>query len=507
MTSDRAASRAAAPADVQRARLDPEREGGARHGIAAPRGLSDPGSHGARFTRMFPFLAACDPGDRAVEALAQRMLDAASGTVESLEGHIPAAYTYLGQFVDHDITFDPTSKIDGDNDPDALVNFRTPRLDLDSLYGSGPADQPFLYDWDDEADPGVRLLVGRNPPDGISATEDLPRNWQGRATIGDGRNDEHLIIAQLHLLMMRFHNAVVDGLRGDAKRDRLTTGELFDEAHRSVRWHYQWLVVHDFLEQIIGASLWETMLPRIQRDGDEAAHDAGTRRAWHGAPAIPIEFSAAAYRFGHSMVRRSYRVSPRAPSATIVPPKAPSNPAHLGGFRRLPKELQVDWPEFLSRQKSLVLDHLLAKPLFTLPPDKVSLARLNLQRGRALGLPCGTAVARAMGQDELSPGELLPDDLWPDDGSQERKNIVRCPPLWFYLLREAHAKGAGGTTLGPTGGRIVAEVLVGLLEADPRSYLHHPTPWRPNLGPRPGTFELADLVSFAPALLSERPES
>jgi hypothetical protein len=245
---------------------------------------------------MFPCLPAAAPRTGTIDALVAALRDRLGG----LNAAVPAGYTYLAQFVDHDITFDPTSKLQGRNDPDALVNFRTPRFDLDSLYGSGPMDQPFLYDWSAQVAPGVKLLVGSSAGGG-AVTYDLPRNEQGRALIGDARNDEHLIISQLHLLFIRFHNKVVDrvlfdkpGLRGMA---------LFEEAQRIVRHHYQWIVMHDFLPRVVGRG---------------AARAARARRRFYkfeGAPFIPFEFSAAAYRFGHSMVRGDYT-----PNRHVTPP-------------------------------------------------------------------------------------------------------------------------------------------------------------------------------------------
>src|SRR5262249_4606722 len=152
-----------------------------------------------------------------------------------------AGFTYLGQFIDHDLTFDPNSKLERENDPDALVDFRTPRLDLDSLYGDGPADNPFLYQ-----DDGVHFLLGLNQ----AFEEDLPRNSAEarRALIGDPRNDENLIVSQLHLAFLKYHNRVVDALR--AIRPELSGEKLFGEARRIVRWHYQWIVIHEFLRAI-----------------------------------------------------------------------------------------------------------------------------------------------------------------------------------------------------------------------------------------------------------------
>jgi hypothetical protein len=160
---------------------------------------------------------------------------------------IPAAYTYFGQFVDHDITFDPVSSLDRFNDPDALQDFRTPRLDLDSVYGSGPDDQPFLYE-----DDGAHLFLGTDKDfnKGRNARPDLPRNnaTPRRALIGDKRNDENLIVSQLQATFLRFHNKVLDMVVGAAKPD----AEDFAAAQQIVRWHYQWIVLHDFLRRIVG---------------------------------------------------------------------------------------------------------------------------------------------------------------------------------------------------------------------------------------------------------------
>ena len=443
---------------------------------------------------MFPRLHAARLDDDTIGALVAALLRSGGG----FNPKIPAGYTYFGQFVDHDVTFDPTPKSRGDIDPHALVNFRTPRLDLDSLYGSGPRDQPFLYDWSPQVAPGVKLLVGSNAGDG-AITYDLPRNEQGRALIGDARNDEHLIIAQLHLLFIRFHNRVVDHVL--ARHKALRGMALLEEAQRIVRRHYQWIVMHDFLPRIVG---------------DRTAAAARAERRFYkfrGAPFIPFEFSGAAYRFGHSMVRGDYRPNDHVKKGVPIfaQDDNPGELDHLGGFRRLPVALTVDWAFFfaLSRrspqhpdrpQQSRLIDTNLAPGLFSLPagidPQREALARLNLLRGRALKLPSGAAVARRMGVDPLTEDELLP-----DDGASQttRAAVRRAPPLWYYVLCEARSAryGDGGLHLGPVGGGIVAEVLVGLLEADPSSYLRAEPAWKPTL-PRAarGTFTMVDLVRF-----------
>jgi len=461
---------------------------GARHGNEAPRGLAaSPSSAAGRFTRLFAHLPRCGAGPDAIEKLADRLDPGLVGPSRE-NVNIPAGYTYLGQFIDHDLTFDAGSKIDGDNDPDALVNFRSARFDLDSLYGSGPADQPFLYDWDDPH-PGVKLLVGHNPSGHCWAPCDLPRNEQQRAIIGDSRNDEHLIISQLHLLFIRFHNSVVCELH---RRDNTLIGNaLFDEAHRMVRWHYQWIVLHDFLKHVISPDLWKVLLPRLHGDRGEEVDPAAC--TWNVAR-MPVEFSI-----------NEPHACPGAAVPLFPDPKRP-DAGDLGGFRRLPGTLQIEWTRFFGpspRVSSMVLDHRLTLPLASLPPDGASLARLNLRRSAALGLPAGSDVARALGFDALSDDELFPPTFWPADGSDARAAVLRDPPLWFYVLREAAKRGNSGAWLGPVGGRIVAEVLIGLVEADPSSYLHASPAWKPTLkrsDPEPTGAKLAHATVRAPTV-------
>jgi Animal haem peroxidase len=473
-----------------------------RHGSPGPRGqVARPGARGARFGRMFPFLAESEAGDDAITWLAERMLSRkmAGRSTEILDPALPAGYTYLGQFIDHDVTFDPTSKLQRDNDPDALSDFRTPRLDLDSLYGSGPLDQPFLYDWDGAVKHrGVKLLVGRNPRG--FAREDLPRNRQERALIGDARNDENLIVSQLHLLFIDFHNRVVEHVAGDPANAGIGSTKLFEEAQRIVRWHYQWIVLHDFLPRIVESS--------GARPGLGTAWPLARRTyfKWRDRPFMPVEFSAAAYRFGHSLVREDYMINDRQDAPVpIMNPNRAGGP-FLGGFRRLPTDLRIQWENFfpttdLDPQNAMRIDPYLSRALSRLRPDRAPLMALNLFRGKALGLPAGPAVAQAMCETPLSAEHLLdPLHLAKDDASIDQSThdaLVHQTPLWYYVLCEARVRGRGGQRLGPVGGRIVAEVLLGLLEGDPSSYLNQWPEWKPELSKHEDkSFTMADLVRF-----------
>jgi hypothetical protein len=442
---------------------------------------------------------------------------------------LPAGYTYFGQFVDHDITFDPVSKLTRQNDPDALTDFRTPRFDLDSLYGGGPADQPYLYKQLPEGE-AVELLLD---PD----AKDLQRNAQGRALIGDPRNDENLIVSQLQVAFIRFHNAVVSRLRVEYPELDSTSrsNDLLKLAQQTVRWHYQWVVIHDFLPRIVGDDVvgdddgvvGDILKPEPyksqQNRGEKIICPKLRFYGWKEQPFMPVEFSVAAYRFGHSMARPSYVLNDwvRAhqpmdpgdfPGASYRVPLfsrdggQPDELSGLNGFRRLPEHGALEWKYFLQGtadadaqdphlpQPSYRIDTKLGSPLSQLPASvgrgERSLAIRNLLRGKALGLPAGQDVARAMG---ITPLEIL--------GEGVSEEVARRTPLWFYILKEAD-EIAGGAHLGPVGARIVAEVLIGLLAGDPLSYLSVDPTWSPNRnlpgdlpGERYGTFTLTDLIN------------
>ena len=407
-----------------------------------------------------------------------------------------AGMTFLGQFIDHDITFDPTSSLERQVDPEQVANFRTPTLGLDSAYGAGPLVTPHLYDR--EAGPGLRFLTEEC---GTPGRHDVPRNSQMTALIGDPRNDENLIISQLHLAVLRFHNRVCAwvademGIRGGMA--------VFTEAQRIVRWHYQWIVLHEFLTATCGEGVVHDVL------------ESGRRfYGWRHEPFIPVEFSVAAYRFGHSQVRPSYRANFGSGGgdpffalifdASLDPTSR--DPDDLRGSCRAPRRF-VGWPTFFDFGDASVrpnkrIDTMLSSVLFALPdtvvalPDPranpASLAQRNLLRHLTFALPSGQRVARAMGLPVLAAEDLA--DLQPH-------GMDRSTPLWFYVLREADVVERG-LRLGPVGARIVAEVLIGLIEGDRESFLSQEPDWRPFLptftaADQGRGFEMTDLLAFA----------
>jgi len=410
--------------------------------------------------------------------------------------NLTAGMTFLGQFIDHDMTFDPTSSLARRQDPESIRNFRIPALDLDNLYGGGPTSSPHLYDH--SIDHGRSCLLTEEIPGsaavsiGNKVRIDLPRNSQNTALAGDPRNDENLIISQLHTALLLFHNKVVTDVKAELGAG-FTIGEVFAEAQRVVRWHYQWIVINEFLVKTVG-----------QSTVDDILNNGPKHYTWRNDPFIPVEFSVAAFRFGHSQVRPSYRgnfgTSATNPAqqffALIFAPTLPddADPADLRGGKRAPRRF-IDWQTFFDFGDGRVrhnkeLDTKLSSALFNLmgqpSGEPTSLAARNLLRNLTMEVPSGQRVAQAMSLPVLAAADL--DDLAPF-------HLEKRTPLWFYVLREAKVLGAG-RQLGPVGGRIVAEVILGLIKGDRQSYLRQDPDWTPSYGQN-GDFKITDLLQAA----------
>lgn len=431
---------------------------------------------GGTYGRLFPGLSTPEVGEDLLLALGRSgaVMDDTSDH-DSGDNHcIPAGFTFFGQFIAHDITAD-RSAISHHARAERLTNFRTPRLDLEAVYSFGPTGSPYLYDLDDPD----KFLLGVND---AGRPDDVPRNSQGRALTGDPRNDVHTIISQLHLAFLTFHNAVVDWLR---KRGT-PAADVFGEAQRLTRWHYQWIVVHEFLPLTVGRDMVEDVL----------ANGPCYYRA-EGRASIPVEFSDAAYRYGHSQIRARYQLNATA-RGRVFPDCA--------GACAVPAVRAIDWRFFFAvdpdhrPQLTRRIDARLVHALIDLPPAVVgeteipeyhSLAVRDLLRGRALDLPSGEAIAQVMGVEPLSEQQL----------GLTRLGIgwQGATPLWYYVLKEAEVR-ASGERLGPVGGRIVTEVLLGLLDADPTSFRGLEPAWTPTLpGAAQDAFTMADLFRFPSA--------
>jgi hypothetical protein len=463
---------------------------------------------------------------------------------------IPPIYTYWGQFIDHDLTAntdrdaeisDITSEdlqaLDPEHVRTNLRNLREPALNLDAVYGDGPTffGQPrtaaadfytgpkFVIGQVDTS-PGIRgVLI---PPDD-DLHRDLPRSNK-LALIADGRNDENLIVAQLHLAFLRFHNAVVDWVR--EHEPAYATGHsddaaVFARARRLTEWHYQWLVVNDYLKTVAKRGVAEDVLangdPRFApRDGEVF---------------MPLEFSVAGFRFGHSMVRGSYDHNRNfgKPGLNVLPTAGFNfmftftGGGGLGGGQTLPFNWVIEWDRFVDKgaldpdRFARKIDTFIAPPLgamrnqgndIELPdgPEKdrliallKHLARRNLLRGYHLSIPTGQAVAEAMGVTALDKNELA------DEGSQlrtllEDAGFLDKTPLWYYVLREAQVE-EDGRTLGELGSRLVSETIIGHVRHDSTSYLRQEHPWTPDDGVKlpngKSITSINDFLRFAGVLM------
>jgi hypothetical protein len=482
------------------------------------------------------------PGDSAavtaaLKRLGEAMAEPAPPPGQQLQptgnSTIPAVYTYWGQFIDHDITAN-TDRQNTVTDitvedlkplqPEVVVrdlrNLRRPALDLDSVYGDGPTFEggpetaaADMYD-------GIKLRLsevaegGGIPGDHIPTLgdnlRDLPRDSGAQlpedktvALIGDGRNDENLIVAQLHVAFLRFHNAVVDWAQhqpGYPQDDR----ELFERVRNLVRWHYQWLVVHDYLKTVTLPGV----VDKVLLGGNKVFQPR------YDEVYMPLEFSVAAYRFGHSMVRGFYDYNRNfgRPGAVIrsasfrlifaFTGSARPEPFNGGGTLTLPFNWVIEWNRFVDKGDSLPdhfarkIDTQLAPPLFDMInqiseeneglPEAVKdilkrLAVRNLLRGYQLAIPTGQAVADALGVAPLTEEELRRNNSDAVNTALADGGFLQTTPLWFYVLKEAEAR-ANGNSLGEVGSRIVVETLIGQLRADSGSYLNQDGGWSPEQG-------------------------
>ena len=446
-----------------------------------------------QFCRLFP--KGTQPSSQGLVTLGLSMETETGQPNTARDSTTPAGYTYLGQFIDHDITFDRDTPLSqtGTVNPEDITNFRTPALDLDSVYGGGPSEDPQLFNPD-----GKTLRIGNTSGIGGLGVfpNDLPRDGTA-AVIGDPRNDENLAVAQTHLAFLKFHNAKVDELAGAS----------FEEVRKEVVLHYQAIVLTDFLPRVLDSIVLQDVVDNGRRFYTDDKRDC-----------MPVEFSVAAYRMGHSMVRPSYEwnrifnssgPSGMATFAQIFEFSGGSGSRGTGdppfrGLPTLPSNWIVDWRRMYDMTGTphpqlnfaRFLDAQLALDLKTLPEFQqmipqppaplLSLATRNLLRGRLVALPTGQEVAVAMGLTPLSPTAIL------NGAPNHQVQILRdhgfdeATPLWYYILREAMVQ-AGGNHLGAVGSRIVAETLVGLIERSPTNVRAE----------RPGfTFSMPELLTF-----------
>lgn len=428
-------------------------------------------------------------------ALALRMKDVPENRRGRRRGGIVpfSGFVYLGQFIDHDMTRDETDLASADTEPGQRVNKRVPYLDLDSVYANGPEGSPLLYD---HCTPGSeRFVIGKTAKVILPGAGEVPSGFDdlyrphGIAAVGDDRNDENLIIAQLHVVFLKFHNRMLDYLKDNQIDNPTQYGSSpFQQARQLVIWHYQWLVRYEFLPMMVLGDVLSDVLDR----GPQLFIPAVGR-----PPALPVEFTHAAFRFGHSMVQDKYNLNNKWSTAAGVPlhdllsQTPPGKPGPSIGADKV-----IEWAMFTGEignaNRAEDIDTLVtqdmygipvqAKALFSNPASTAAypLPAITLLRGSRTGVPSGQEACAARPEAQIP---CLPENQIGFDDEEtawlSQHNFLSRTPLWYYILREAEVAGVvtsggqvgrGGECLGPLGSRIVAEVILGVLAADPHSY-------------------------------------
>ncbi len=409
------------------------------------------------FVRLFPELDPLELNDRQLWCYAERMMDWGSWEKDD-STTISNGLAIFSQFLAHDITFDASSRLRAFNFTQQIQNDRTTNLDLDCLYGQYTQD--FYYDADDRE----KFLLGQCYSDGRHEWYDLPRNSQGKAIIPDSRNDENIIVSRMQVLFMQFHNRMVDHLRaGDCPPN------VFEAARREVIWHYHWIIIHDYLYKMMDKSIYS----KIRSEG-------GQFYRW--PTALPLEFTGAAFRVGHSQSRDVNRINADTEKSLF----------ELGFFSAM--EEYVDWHYLFNFGDGLTqyarrIDTQIGRSFHQIPFIKTndrkeqSLPFRNLRRGVAYGLPSGEDVAKRLGFEPL-------------DIPETKKFRFPGTPLWYYILREADLLGDEGEFMGPVGSTLLGECFLTLMQHDDESFLKLYPQWRPSLGREPGKFDFVDLICF-----------
>jgi hypothetical protein len=486
-----------------------ESGGGRTRTLAAPEEALTPPF---RFSRMGPSGINHQLGEAIRETLAGVMTSGGGGPSD-----IPAGFTYLGQFVDHDLTFDKTAVMLGQNvTPGELIQARSPSLDLDSLYGAGPDDPASEKFY--EAD-GIHLRMGKTEDDGFGVKDgfDLPRGAgstnkaKRKAIIPDPRNDENLAVAQTHLAFIRFHNRVVDTLPAS-----VPVAKRFQKARGIVTRHYQWMLRTDYLPRICAASV----VNGVFNNGRKAFEVGVTPTE---VPTMPIEFSVAAFRLGHSMIRRAYNWNKVFDNGTGTLEYLfifSAGSGNLGGGLRLATSWVADFRRLFDFSEAgradltvpeskfnaaMRIDTKLSDPLRDLPAagvqDEPNLASRNLARAHMVRLATGQQMATFLKSKGVTLTKLTADQIRQGNGGAtledltqaQRSALVKDTPLWFYILREAELNQG---KLNGVGARIVAETFHRAMEGSKTSIVRDPS-WRPSLGPNTTTFRFVDLLLFA----------
>jgi hypothetical protein len=486
-------------------------QGEAVRALVRAAGSGDPPKF--RFSRMRPGASGRQHSDTTLRKLAQAMTTGLGGAAG-----IPAGFTYLGQFVDHDLTFDRTKVMLGRSVPaNELVQARSPSLDLDSLYGAGPNEPKSEKFYEND---GLHLRMGKTRAiDNIPAKDGFDlRRGEGntpakrrKAVIPDPRNDENLAVAQTHLAMIRFHNRVVDTLPAS-----VPPSQRFARARELVTKHYQWMLRTDYLPRICA----EGVVNDVFRDGRKVFEKGADPMT---VPTMPLEFAVAAFRLGHSMVRDFYnwnRVFDFGSADLGLLFRFSAHIGNLDNKQRLPSNWIADFRRLYlfgeANKPNLVvpaekfnramrIDTRVAFLLRDLPgfrQGEDNLAFRNLVRARMVKLATGQQMRQFMRNKNVRLGGRLSKTQLRDGRGgatlerltrRQREAVLRDTPLWFYILREAEFNQG---RLKGVGARIVAETFHRAMQGSRHSIVRD-TAFRPSFGPNNRTFRMVDLLLFA----------
>ena len=457
-----------------------------------------------------------------------RKLGAAMRDLQASNVSAMAGYTYLGQFLAHDLS---RLRIEGHNKTvksfttDILRSDVSCVLDLGSVYdGALPGS---LMRKNGTAFMALGNAQVTDGPDLVGY--DLPRNgW--RACIGDDRNDENLIVSQLHVQFLKLHNLFVREISHD--QPGLGTESLFEAAREQVILHYQEVILHDFLYKFLHPSVWQAII----LDNQHILWDPDPTE-----PAVlPIEYTAAAGRFGHAMVQNNYNLN-AVTSVSVSELFEMTGEGGFGGkYQRMPASHLIDWRLFFdfpnqntlglptrnkaSRISPRVRVDLTNTQSLTVP-EETNLATRNLLRGLQMRLSSGQATVNHLitnFQSRLHDLEipvclLSREQLNLNKPNYSQNVLDRCnpalsshTPLWYYVLAEACVETVEGIgKLGPLGSLLVAESIRGLLQLDRNSMMykrrrHDIAPSkRISIAPARKFLQMSDLILAANSVVSD----
>jgi hypothetical protein len=484
------------------------------------------------FGTMFPKLPAFHYSDQAAADLANTMENQTPdptgidrGTADD-SATLPAEYTYLGQFIDHNLDFDETPQPTANVNPSSLTNFESFRFDLNDVFGGGPSVDPQLYASDHK-----HLLVsgtlGAPNPDGLPTVTgnggvfDLFRGSSGQADIVEPRNDETQILSQIDAAFIAFYNDFID------------EGDSYAQARQLTENYYQEIVLTDVLPAYVG----QDTIDQYLRFGPNGQVHVQTKN-FSVANFTPIEFSVGAYRFGHSLVRNNYHINDIDPTGADIDDNVSifdldnfqagdlSGGAPLPGPNLLgtssctstslctqpnPAGHQIQWKYFVPALDKNPNDAginfarktqtTISPALFNLPAESIagcadaatspvcngsaSIIARDFARGNYDGLASGQAIAQTLGCPVIPAKSINPtSDAVFDTGT----------PLLYYVLAEAQKSGQ---TLGCVGKSIVAQVFIQVLAETPGSILQtnfKPDPSLVKLAPETPAFSFGDLL-------------